>query len=448
MVLKKLLITSFFVLILGAAAYFYLSKEKTTAYKRPVSNTIKYRFPITGDAEFVDSQQADFSQLQEHVEKQWALQDIGIIDALKQIQPTNPENAQDIVVAVIDTGIHKKHPCFKGQLWVNTKEIPNNNKDDDGNGFADDIHGWNFVDNNNNIQDYHGHGTHVSGIVAAKGKDNCKVVGVSPQVKIMTLKYFSPNSNNGGNVKNTVKSIEYAVQNGADIINYSGGGPGDNLEEKTAVAKAADKGIIFVAALGNDGSEIGKKIQYYPASYNLSNIIAVQSHNEKRLRVESSNYKAIPLPGPKQKQTAPGEDIISTLPPKLYLQGKLKSLLSRSLAFAPVKQDNYGLMTGTSQGTAVTTGVIALAKLARPHWSMGQIISLIDQSEKLSAYEAVSMRPQNVDFSDQISQISVPYDPKKGSDILENPRNQKALHKTTDIFEVIKNIDKLLDKNK
>lgn len=397
-----------FLVLGGLVAFYFYEKEASFPSNRPVSHDNEQRYAIGGDPEYIENQSSDFSHLHKYIENQWALKDIELIEALKQIQNQSSGEFKKPVVAVIDTGIHGGHPCFSGQLWTNKKERPGNNRDDDGNGFVDDIHGWNFVDNDDDIQDYHGHGSHISGIIAAKGGKNCKVVGVSPLVEIMTLKYFDPHSKNASNVENTVKAIEYAVKMGANIINYSGGGPGDNLDEKAAIAKAADRGIIFVAALGNEGSKIGdessnlgERNKYYPASYELANIIAVQSHNESAQKVESSNYKEMVLPGAKRKQTAPGENIFSTLPPKIYLQGKLKASLTRSLAFSSIRNENYGYMTGTSQGTAVTTGVVALAKFVRPNWPMDKIIQLIDQMEKLSAHGTVTMRPQNLDYNDE-----------------------------------------------
>lgn len=439
MPLKKYFLPAFLVFFftLGALAYFYYYEKEAFSQNRPISHSDKKRQPIQGVPEYIENQSSNFSHLHKYLERQWALKDIGIIEALKQVQKARPEKTKKPVIAVIDTGIHKGHPCFSGQLWTNKKEIPNNNKDDDGNGFKDDIHGWNFVDNDDDIQDYHGHGSHISGIIGAKGGENCKVVGVSPLVEIMTLKYFDPHSKNASNVENTVKAIEYAVKMGADIINYSGGGPGDNLDEKSAIAKAADKGIIFVAALGNEGSKIGdessqlgERNKYYPASYELANIIAVQSHNESDQKVESSNYKEIVLPGSKRKQTAPGENIYSTLPPKVYLQGKLKSSFTRSLAFSSIRNENYGYMTGTSQGTAVTTGVVALAKFVRPNLPMDKIIQLIDQAEKLSAHGTVTMRPQNLDHNDES---------------IVDPQNMKTNQKKS-IFESMMDINKSIEK--
>ena len=436
--------------VLGVLASIYNLKKEKPSHDRPVSYNKDQRHPIIGTPEYIENQSSDFSNLHKYLEKQWALEDIEFIKALKQVHKEKTEEIKKPIVAVIDTGIHRGHPCFSSQLWTNTNEIPDNNKDDDDNGFIDDIHGWNFVDNDDDIQDYHGHGSHISGIIAAKGGTSCKVIGVSPLVEIMTLKYFDPHSKNASNVENTVKAIEYAVKMGADIINYSGGGPGDNIDEKTAIAKAADKEIIFVAALGNEGSKIedessnmGEKNKYYPASYELPNIIAVQSHNESAQKVESSNYKEIVLPGSKRKQTAPGKNILSTLPPQIYLQGKLKVNLTRRLAFSSIRDENYGRMTGTSQGTAVTTGVVALAKLVRQNWSMDQIIQLIDQMEKLSAYGSVTMRPVLTNRRDE----SV--DDSQNTITSENDITNKNLtQKNQSAIEVIMQINNSIEKDR
>ena len=395
--------------------------------------------------------------IQEHIKNQWALRDVKILSALKNLEGAKP--VKPIVIAVIDTGIHKQHICLKDQLWINTKEIPNNKKDDDNNGFVDDIHGWNFVENNNKIEDKHGHGTHVAGIIAATGDtgNGCRILGIAPQyVKIMVLKYYNEFAESSENIKNTVKSIKYARQNGADIINYSGGGPGANEDEKNEILKAADKDIIFVAALGNDGSKIDEKTKFYPASYNLRNIVDVQSHNQYRKRVQSSNYIESALPGNKPVQTA-GESVFSTLPPPSYLRSDLgadsllksvssKELLKISLSRQIPKQktrhrtlsrfqknNHYGPMTGTSQATGIATGVTALIKAKYPKWSMNQIIQLAEQFPQLSAHKAVTQRPQKVDFLDSphADPRPIPHDP-------DNPEQVNIDHKGDSLFESLK----------
>lgn len=253
------------------------------------------------------------------------------------------KGSKDIIVAVIDTGVDEKHRDLAENLWVNPGETgldknghdkATNGIDDDGDGFIDDVHGWNFVGNNNSLVDNHGHGTHIAGIIGARGGNGFGISGVSPNVSLMILKYYDPKSSNSNNLKNTVDAIKYAVKMKANIINYSGGGTDYSAEEYAAVKSAEKAGILFVAAAGNERSnsdESGK--HYFPADYELSNIISVTAVNKEDTKVlASSNYgvRTVDI-------AAPGENIYSTLP-----------------------GGGFGLMTGTSQATAFVTGVAAL----------------------------------------------------------------------------------------
>jgi thermitase len=245
-----------------------------------------------------------------------------------------------VVVAVIDTGIDEKHEDLKNNLWINPGESgldsngrdkATNGIDDDGNGFIDDIHGWNFVSSNNKLDDNHGHGTHIAGIIGAEAENKKGISGISPEVSIMVLKYFDPKVPNNDNLKNTVSAIEYAVKMGAHIINYSGGGTDFSQEEHDAVEKAEAKGILFVAAAGNERSN-SDKFHYYPADYKLKNIISVTAIDPTTEVLSSSNYGTETV-----DIAAPGQNILSCLP-----------------------QNTYGLMTGTSQATAFVTGAAVL----------------------------------------------------------------------------------------
>ena len=241
------------------------------------------------------------------------------------------KGAKDIVVAIIDTGIDIHHPDLKDNLWVNTLE-KNGKKgvDDDENGLIDDIHGWNFADGNENIMDYHGHGTHVAGIIGGTGK-KCQP-GISPKVSLMILKYYSEGAPGSVNLNNTIRSINYAIQKGAHIINFSGGGPHPNEEERQAIELALEKNILFVTAAGNEHSNI-EKHPYYPASYNLSNILSVGASDRFDKHSQFSNK------GNKVTAHAPGTEIYSTLP-----------------------GENCGRLTGTSQATPIFTGGAVLLK--------------------------------------------------------------------------------------
>lgn len=254
--------------------------------------------------------------------------------------------SRQIVVAVIDTGVDVKHEDLSQNLWKNPGETgldskgrdkATNGVDDDGNGFTDDVYGWNFVSNNSDLTDNHGHGTHIAGIIGAEAGNGKGIVGIAPQVSMMTLKYFDPKVPNTDNLKNTVNAIRYVVKMKTKygvpvgIINYSGGGTEASTEERAAVEEARQAGILFVAAAGNERSNSDKH-KYYPADYGLSNIISVTAIDPSTEVLPSSNYgiQTVDI-------AAPGQNILSTLP-----------------------KNSYGYMTGTSQATAFVTGAAVL----------------------------------------------------------------------------------------
>ena len=252
--------------------------------------------------------------------------------------------SRNIVVAVIDTGCDIHHPDLQDNLWTNPGESGRdpwgrdksaNGLDDDGNGFIDDVHGWNFVSNNSDITDHHGHGTHIAGIIGATGK--VKLSGVSPNVSLMPLKYFDPEARSVNPLNSTIKAIHYAIKMHVDIINYSGGGTSPSQQEYEALNLARKSGILVVAAAGNEQSNSDIK-SYYPADYTLSNILSVTAHDPERRVLSSSNWgeRTVHI-------AAPGENILSTLP-----------------------GGGYGEMTGTSQATAFATGAAALLMANRP----------------------------------------------------------------------------------
>ncbi|WP_413288253.1 S8 family peptidase [Bdellovibrio sp. HCB337] len=255
------------------------------------------------------------------------------------------KGSRSVVVAVIDTGADVSHEDMDENIWSNPGETGKDSKgrdkatnkvDDDGNGFVDDVHGWNFVSNNNSLTDNHGHGTHIAGIIGAKAGNNKGISGISPEVSLMILKYYDPKVSGTDNLKNTVASIKYAVKMGANIINYSGGGTEFSQEEKDAIVEAEKKGILFVAAAGNERSN-SDQFKYYPADYGLSNIVSVTAIDPSTEVLSSSNYgvETVDL-------AAPGQNILSCLP-----------------------GNTYGYMTGTSQATAFVSGAAALVMARR-----------------------------------------------------------------------------------
>jgi subtilisin family serine protease len=246
---------------------------------------------------------------------------------------------------VIDTGADIYHRELKEVIWSNPGEMgldqwghdkATNGIDDDGNGYADDIHGWNFVTNSNDLLDSMGHGTHISGIIKNESGKSPLVKNNSP-VKLMILKYYDPEASDSQNIENTVKAINYAVKMGAKVINYSGGGSLPNRAELAAIQNANDHKIIVVAAAGNN-SKNTDIMGYYPANYHLPNIISVAATDNLGDITTFSNYgqKSIDL-------AAPGKRIFSTLP-----------------------DNKFGFMSGTSQSTAFVSGAVALKLWENP----------------------------------------------------------------------------------
>jgi len=211
-----------------------------------------------------------------------------------------------IVIAVIDSGIDYNHPDLVQNIWRNSNEIPGNGYDDDRNGFVDDIRGWDFYANDNNPIDSNGHGTHVAAIIAARANDEIGVAGVCWKAQIMPLRVGGPFLT----VADTSKAIEYAVANGAKVINASYGGPIYNAAEYNAISLANSAGILFVAAAGNsDPGTNNDSTPQYPSGYALPNIISVAATDQDDKLADFSNY------GPASVDVAaPGVNIYSAKP--------------------------------------------------------------------------------------------------------------------------------------
>jgi len=286
------------------------------------------------------------------INQDWALVNIGFFEVFSpliqpvknNIQPCSPE----VVVAVVDTGIDYTHKELIESVWVNPTEsgawepppaLKNkiacrdrgcNGIDDDNNGFIDDVVGWDFVNDIPLPFDTHGHGTHIAGIISGASANGVGISGVCPRVAIMPLKYYDNSGAGYNNLNNTVRAIRYAVQMGAQIINYSGGGADPAPAERMAIEEAQRRGILFVAAAGNDGHN-NDQTPYFPQNYPLDNIVGVASVNKANTLLPSSNFgKSVDI-------AAPGLGILSTLP-----------------------DNRLGTMSGTSQATAFVTGAAAL----------------------------------------------------------------------------------------
>jgi len=210
----------------------------------------------------------------------------------------------DVVVAVIDTGVDYRHEDLKANMWRNFGEIPNNQIDDDGNGYVDDVYGYDFVNDDGDPLDDHAHGTHVAGTIAAIGNNTVGVAGVSWNTRIMALKFLT--GYGYGYIEDGIKAIEYAAANGAHIINASWGGGGYSQAMKDAIDAANE--VLFVAAAGNANKNTDDE-KHYPSSYDSPNIMSVAALVSSTQMAFFSNYGPLSV-----DLAAPGQNITSSVP--------------------------------------------------------------------------------------------------------------------------------------
>ncbi len=250
-------------------------------------------------------------------------------DRVKAQQAWSLSRGAGVTIAVIDTGLDFNHPDILGNIYTNTAEMNGiAGVDDDGDGFIDDIHGWDFVNSDNNPADDYGHGTHVSGIAAAAADNNKGIAGIAPDAKILPVKVLG--SNGSGTIANVIQGIKYAANLGAKVINMSLGVAKKYLsnpllvEFQNAVNYALSKGSIVVTAAGNDNIDTSTQ-----APSGLANTIAVGA-------IDSTNKKAS-FPNKDPDLVAPGVDI-----------GSLKM------------GGGYVYMSGTSMASPYAAGAAAL----------------------------------------------------------------------------------------
>lgn len=227
------------------------------------------------------------------------------------------------VIAILDTGVDTNHPDLADNIWTNPNE-DEDGTDTDRNGFKDDLHGWDFINQTSRIGDYNGHGTHCAGIAAAVGDNGIGIVGVNPDALIMPVTVMQ--SNGSGDIATIVKGIDYAAANGADVISMSIGSYNYSIAEEQALAKAYSKAVL-VAAAGNDGTDIEPKLlgkPMYPAA--LTFVIGVQAtfangwlacfSNLDRLGPIYTSFDQEKLYN--YEVAAPGNEILSTYPGGRY----------------------------------------------------------------------------------------------------------------------------------
>ena len=269
--------------------------------------------------------------------------------------------SSDIVVGVIDTGVDYTHPDLAANIWTNPGEIPGNGIDDDGNGFVDDVHGYDFANNDGDPMDDNGHGTHCAGTIAGVGNNGIGVTGVSWSSEIMALKWIA--ASGPSYISNAIRAIDYATMMrndyGVDIrvTNNSWRDLSYAFSQAlyTAISDSGDAGMLFVAAAGNDSAAIA----VYPARYSLDNIISVAATDRNDDLAYFSNYgeESVDL-------AAPGVDVYSTVPGASYDYSDGTSMAAPHVAgVAALVWSKYPFATAEQIRDAVLEGVDPIASL-------------------------------------------------------------------------------------
>jgi subtilisin family serine protease len=311
-----------------------------------------------------------------HYTQQWHLNAARVQDAWDYLagQGLPAGGNRDVVVAVIDTGVDFNHPDLAANMWVNSREIPGNGIDDDGNGYVDDVHGIDCITNSGNPLDDHGHGTHVAGIIAAQADNGAGGVGVAYNVQLMAIKAAQYSGVLAAS--DIAQGVFYAVAQGADVINMSFGGYTRSSVEEDALTVAFGQAVL-VAAAGNDGKvnlPCPRGQDMYPAAYNW--VLGVMASDEAGAMTSWSNKDCVPHDTHEYELLAPGVAILSTLP-----------------------MEQYAAWSGTSMSAAVVSGVAALVRtkfsdkeVYSSRFIMGQIASTA--ASVVNAYAALADTPK------------------------------------------------------
>jgi RHS repeat-associated protein len=282
-------------------------------------------------------------------DRQWALRNIGQEGGQfgSDIKVTSAwettTGSSNTVIAVIDSGIDFTHPELKTNRWTNPH--PSLNRD---------VHGWDYVDDTNEIKDEHGHGTAIAGIIAAQGNNGLGISGVMWRAGLMSLRVLD---NTGtGDIANAVEAIDYAITHGAQVINLSWGTAGNSIALKDAIERAMRRNVVVVCSAGNSGHDIDVDA-YYPASFSLGNLISVAASDGFDQLPAWSNWGTR-----KVSIAAPGTNILTTQ-----------------------RGGGYWTVSGTSASAPIVSGVVGLLKTARPQAPVSVVTKAIAESVRPSA---------------------------------------------------------------
>ncbi|MGZ3771782.1 MAG: S8 family peptidase [Bdellovibrio sp.] len=347
----------------------YVSESKISAVKANTVSTLFGDSPIVSVEPNVVYRPLEMETPQDPFFKsQWGFRNTGKnnwvkgpegedVHALEAWQIT--KGSHDIIIAVIDSGAKIDHPDLQENIYTNMAEKNGiTGVDDDGNGYIDDIHGWDFANNDNNPDDELGHGTHVAGLIGAS-HNNIGIAGMMANVQIMPLKFLTKERK--GDTKNAVMAIDYAIKMGAKIINNSWGSENSSEILQKAIQAANDNGIIFVASAGNSKNDNEAK-PMFPSSYKIPNIIAVGATNGLGDKASFSNY---------------GKSLVHVFAPGIYI-----------VSLTPDDQDTY--KTGTSMSAPIVSGALGLLLTQFPGMDVQtaktRLMETTDNKEKFSEF--------------------------------------------------------------
>lgn len=292
-------------------------------------------------------------------------------------------NATLPVIAILDTGVDITHPNLKDNIWTNTAEAEGEEGyDDDGDGYVDDLHGWDFINNTGKIADYNMHGTHVAGIAAA-ANNGLGIVGANPLARIMPVTVLQ--SDGTGDIATLARGVEYAAAKGATVINMSLGTYAYSKVLKNALAKAYQSSVI-VASAGNNGRGIypdcsgNPRTTMYPAAYSF--VLGVQATEQDGTLAKFSNfdcngptYSVMGTDGVNYELSAPGVDIMSTVP-----YGGYKSL------------------NGTSMSAPLIAGGISALQMVKKYSSQEMLWGDLIHSANFAEAYNITERPAELDL--------------------------------------------------
>ncbi len=299
--------------------------------------------------------------------KSWNLLNVGQADAKGQVGIAGADinvfplwqkgirGSSKILVAVIDTGIDWTHPDLKANLYTNPGEagdLATNGKDDDGNGFVDDVHGFNFDKHTGNSNDDNDHGSHCAGVIGAEGNNQLGTSGINWQISLLPVKFLD--ANGYGTLEGAVEAVNYARLMKVRAMSNSWGGTGASQVLLEAVQQAKDAGILFIAAAGNDSNNNDAN-PFYPAGFQVDNVISVAATDNRDQLASFSNFGRRTV-----HVAAPGVNIYST-----------------------VKGGKYDTFSGTSMATPHVSGLAALLLSQYPEWDFATLKERIMKTSRI-----------------------------------------------------------------